>query len=167
MSLDRGLLTERSGYAEGAASAVCPESGATVTDYKQLVCKRYVSLNPEQLEHRLGGTSYQVTRKYDGELAVLFYDGTEVYTVNTGGRVRLGLGVHEDALAALRAAGVRQAVLPAELYVAETAGRTRVFDVSAALADPARHGELRLAVFDILSIDGEDHRPASYAETHG
>lgn len=166
MSLDRALLVERSGYLEGDAKHTAPEAATTVTDYKQHVCKRYVSLNPDQLDHRLGGTSYQVTRKYDGELAVLFYDGTEVYTVNTGGRLRLGLGVHADALAALRAAGVKQAVLPAELYVAESGGRTRVFDVSAALADPTRRAELRLAVFDVLSIDGELHRPASYAETH-
>lgn len=167
MSLDHSLLTERPGYLEGEAKAVCPESGATVTDYKQLVCKRYISLNPEQIEHRLGGTGYQVTRKYDGELAVLFYDGVSLYTVNTGGRVRLGLAVHDEALARLQAAGVTQAVIPSELYVAEDAGRTRVFDVSAVLADPARHGELRLAVFDIVSLDGDEHRPGSYTETHG
>ena len=167
MSFDRSLLTERPGYFEGDAKTVCPESGVTVTDYKQLVCKRYISLNPEQLEHRLGGAGYQVTRKYDGELAVLFYDGGSLYTVNTGGRVRLGLAVHDEALARLQAAGVKQAVIPSELYVAEDAGRTRVFDVSAVLADPARHGELRLAVFDIVSLDGEEHRPGSYTDTHG
>lgn len=167
VSLDRSLLTERPGYLEGEAKTVAARAGETVTEYKQLVCKRYISINPEQLEHRLGGNSYQVTRKYDGELAVLFYDGTEVYTVNTGGRVRLGLGVHDEALTHLKKAGVKQAVIPAELYVAEDAGRTRVFDVSAVLADPARHGELRLGVFDIISTDGEEHRPGSYTETHG
>lgn len=166
MSLDLSLLKERNGFLEGEAAKVAPGFGTLVTDYKQQVCRRYLSLNGEQIEQRLGGSSYQVTRKYDGELAVICYDGSQLFTVNTGGRVRTGLPVHAEALTALRAAGITQAVIPAELYVAEDEGRSRVFDVAAALADPARHSTLRLAPFEILSLNDEDHRPGSYLETH-
>lgn len=166
MSLDISQLKDRGGFFEGEASKVAPAFGTLVTEYKQQVCRRYLSLNGEQIEQRLGGNTYQVTRKYDGELAVICYDGTQLFTVNTGGRVRTGLPVHAEALAALQAAGITEAVIPAELYVAEDDGRRRVFDVASALADSARHDTLRLAPFDVLSLNGEEHRPASYLETH-
>lgn len=166
MTLDRSSLTARNGFFEGEAATVGPDLGTLVTAYKQQVCRRYLSLNPDQIDQRLGGTDYVVTRKYDGELAVICFEGDEVFTVNTGGRVRLGLELHAEALARLRAAGLTAAVVPAELYVAQDAGRTRVFDVAAALADPARHASLRLAPFDIVSLDGEPYASAGYAETH-
>lgn len=166
MSIDVTQLTARSGYAEGDANQLAPEAADLVASYKAQVCRRYVSLNGDQLEKRLTGTDFQVTRKYDGELAVLFFDGEHVYTINTGGRLRAGLDVHREAAQRLAAAGLTEAVIAAELYVAEDAGRTRVFDVTAALADPARHGELRLAAFDIISLGGQPHTPRSYVETH-
>jgi hypothetical protein len=166
MSIELSQLVERAGFLEGTAAKAAPSEGALVTDYKQQICRKYTSLNPEQIEHRLAGTQFQVTRKYDGELAVIFYDGQQVFTVNTGGRVRAGLAVHAEAADRLRAAGITSAVVPAELYVAEDAGRTRVFDVAAVLADPSQHDRLRLAPFEIVSLDGDEHRPASYSETH-
>ena len=166
MSLDKSALTDRNGYAEGDAYVLAPHAAALVADYKAQVCRRYICLNGDQLDQRLTGAAFRVTRKYDGELAVLFFDGADVFTVNTGGRLRAGLGVHTEAADALRAAGVTEAIVAAELYVAEDAGRTRVFDVAAALADPARQGGLRLAAFDILSVDGISHAPGSYDETH-
>lgn len=166
MSIDLSKLETRRGYLEGEAASAAPEEGRTVTDYKQQVVARYLSLNPSQVEQRLGGSTFEVTRKYDGELAVVFFDGTTAFTVNTGGRIRTGLPVHEEIGRHLRAAGIGSAVIPAELHVVEDAGRTRVFDVSSALADPAAHSRLRLAPFEIVSLDGEPWRPGSYAETH-
>jgi hypothetical protein len=165
MTLDRSKLTDK-GYLEGDATVVGTEVVQLVTDYKKDVCKAYISLNPTQLDTRLGGTKYQVTRKYDGELAVIFFDGAEVFTINTGGRVRTGLPCHAEALAALQRSGLKSAVIPAELYVAEDAGRTRVFDVLAALADKKRHSELRLAPFEIISLDDVAYQPGSYTEVH-
>lgn len=166
MSIELSELVERSGFLEGVAAKVAPSEGALVTDYKQQICRKYTSLNPDQIEYRLAGSQFQVTRKYDGELAVIFYDGLQTFTVNTGGRVRAGLEVHAEAAEKLRAAGITSAVIPAELYVAEDGGRTRVFDVAAVLADPGQHHRLRLAPFEIVSIDRTEHRPASYTETH-
>ncbi len=57
VSLDRSLFAERPGYLEGEAKTVAAQAGETVTEYKQLVCKRYISINPEQLEHRLAATA--------------------------------------------------------------------------------------------------------------
>jgi hypothetical protein len=166
MSIELSQLVDRAGFLEGTAATAAPDEGVLVTEYKQQVCRKYTSLNPDQIEYRLAGSRFQVTRKYDGELAVIFYDGHRAFTVNTGGRVRAGLAVHAEVEEQLRTAGINAAVIPAELYVAEDSGRTRVFDVAAALAESSQHALLRLAPFEIVSLDGIEHRPTSYAETH-
>jgi ATP-dependent DNA ligase len=166
MSLDSTKLKDAKGYLEGAADAVDEETAAIVANYRKDICKKYISLNPEQIDARLGGTKFFVTRKYDGELAVLFWDGNGLFSINSGGRVRKGLPCMEEAAKLLAAAGVREAVVPAELIVEESGGRARVFDTLAALADPAQHARLRLAPFDILRLDGEPFRANSYEEVH-
>ena len=45
-----------------------------VSSYKKDVCKKYISLAPEQIDERLAGTTFYISRKYDGELAVLFWE---------------------------------------------------------------------------------------------
>lgn len=168
MELDKTKLNSDRGFLEGLApEAVDPATAQLVTDYKANVCKNYISLNPEQVDSRLGGTSFYVTRKYDGELAVLFWTGEDLFTINTGGRVRMGIPCYDEAKAALQKAGVKQAVIPSELYVDETNGRGRVFEVLQALAEPERHGNLRLAPFDLISLNGEPFKAASYGDTHG
>ncbi|MCL2666825.1 MAG: hypothetical protein FWF02_03860, partial [Micrococcales bacterium] len=164
--LDRTRLTPTHGYLEGAGDAVDPATLAMVRDYKREVAANYLTLNPDQVEQRLGGTQFQVTRKYDGEMAVICWDGTDIFTVNSGGTVRTGLPCLDEAQAALVASGVREAVIPAELYAEESGGRTRVFDALAALADADQLTRLRLAPYDLVSLDGEPVRANGYLDVH-
>ena len=165
MKPDKTKLDDSRGYQEGPPGAA-GECAALVASYKKEVCKAYISLNPDQIEDRLGGSSFFVTRKYDGELAVLFWNGEECFSLNTGGRVRMGLPCLEEAARLFRAAGLAEAVVPAELYTDEEQGRSRVFETLAALADRQLLGTLRAAPFDIISLDGKPYRGASYADTH-
>ncbi|MCL2090200.1 MAG: hypothetical protein FWH11_03060 [Micrococcales bacterium] len=164
--LDRSRLSEVHGYLEGRGDAVDAATLAAVLDYKREVAANYLTLNPDQIEQRLGGTELQVTRKYDGEMAVICWDGTDIAIVNSGGTVRTGLPCLDEARAALVAAGVSQAMVPAELYREESGGRTRVFDALAALADADQVGQLRLAPYDLVSIDGEPPRVRGYLDVH-
>jgi hypothetical protein len=166
MTVDKSRLDNSKGYWEGDSGAVDKETTDLAASYKKDVCKNYISINPAQIDERLGGTSYYVTRKYDGELAVLFWNGTECFALNSGGKVRMGLPCMEEAAELFRAAGLTQAVIPAELYVDEEKERSRVFEVLAALADKSLHGRLRLAPFDIVSLDGKPFRAAFYGEVH-
>ncbi|MDR2471117.1 MAG: hypothetical protein LBD09_03280 [Treponema sp.] len=168
MTVDKSKLDQSRGYWEGpAAAALDRETADLAATYKKEVCKNYISINPGQIDDKLGGASYYVTRKYDGELAVLFWNGEDCFSVNSGGTVRLGLPCLEEAAACFRAAGLKQAVIPSELYVEEEKARSRVFEVLAALADKSLHTTLRLALFDIVLLDdGAAFRPASYGDIH-
>ncbi|MDR2688354.1 MAG: hypothetical protein LBB76_01185 [Azoarcus sp.] len=167
MKLDKTKLENKKGFREGmAADAVDPQTVEQVLDYRKTVCKNYISLNPEQIDLRLGGSDFHVTRKYDGEFAMLCWTGEDLFAINTGGRVRLGLPCLEAAAACLKDKGVGEALIAAELHVAEDAARGRVFDVLTALADPDQFARLRLAPFDILSLDGTAFRSNGYGETH-
>ncbi|MDR1130432.1 MAG: hypothetical protein LBK96_05580 [Prevotellaceae bacterium] len=159
-------LVAKNGYEEGSAEAVAEELSAKAINYKKTVTKSYLSISPEQINDRLGGTDFYVTRKYDGELNLIFFDGDSVFVLNRSGRVRLGLPCVEEAGKALAAAGIRQAVIPSELYVSEENGRTRVFDVLESLADEKLVKKLHIAPFDIYEINGGVNRANSYGETY-
>jgi hypothetical protein len=166
MTLDKSKLGNSKGYWEGPSEAVDGETSTLVSSYKRDVCKSYSSINPGQIQDRLSGTSFFVTRKYDGELAVLFWNGTECFAINTGGKVRMGIPCLEEAAKCLKAAGLKDAVIASELYADEEKKRSRVFDVLAALADKSLQESLCLAPFDIISIDGKPYRSLSYGDTH-
>jgi hypothetical protein len=167
MKIDNGKMAALHGYYEGNPEAVEEMIATKAIAYKKEVCKSYINLNSDQIDMRLGGNEFYVTRKYDGEMNVLFFDGDEAAIINRSGKVRTGLPCVEDAKNALKTAGVHQAVIPAELYVEESGGRTRVFHVLNALADQSKTASLRLAAFDILELDGGPFKANSYGETHG
>ena len=166
MIIDSGKMAAACGYLEGASDAVDAASSQKAIEYKKQVCKNYINLNSDQIDLRLGGSEYYVTRKYDGEMNVLFLDGDQAAIINRSGRVRTGLPCVEDAKAALRAAGITQAVIPMELYVDQSSGRTRVFHVLTALADKDKAAALRLAAFDILELGGAPFKANSYGDTY-
>ncbi|MCL2713714.1 MAG: hypothetical protein FWD68_03735 [Alphaproteobacteria bacterium] len=166
MKIDASRMTASYGYFEGGADAAEPSVAARAMSYKKDVCRNYVNLNTEQMDARLVGSEFYATRKYDGEMNVLFFDGAEAAIVNRSGKIRTKLACVEDARAALDAAGVTQAVIACELHVDEAGGRTRIFDVLGALADTDKAARLRLAAFDILELNNEPFRPNSYGDSH-
>ena len=166
MKLDKTRLGNSRGYLEGGPDAVDEETSALAANYKKEVCKNYISISPEQIDTRLGGSDFYVTRKYDGEFSVLFWTGTELFTLNTGLKVRMGIPCMEEAARLLQKAGIKEAVIPAELHATEDGGRRRVFDVLEALADRSRLDKLRLAPFDIISLDGAPFKASSYGDIH-
>lgn len=165
MKIDRAKLKERNGYLEGASDTLDEGSVVKALAYKKDFLKKIIAINPRQIDSRLGDSIYWVTRKYDGEFACIIYEGGKAVTVNRSGCVRMHLPCIDEAAAMLKKHGVRQAVVPAEIYVYDTARKTRVNDLVSALADPKKTGTLRLACFDITELDGEPYRPVNYGET--
>jgi uncharacterized protein YegL len=125
-------------------------------EYKKALSRNFISLNPNKIDEYLGNDIFFVTRKYDGELALVFFDNGNASAYNSGGTPLPDLPCLREAAACIRGAGIQNASFAAELYLDEAKGRTRVFDTIAALASPERHGDLRLAFFDILKMNGAE-----------
>lgn len=165
MKLNEKKLKKTHGYEEGKVDAVDPETGEMAMSYKKDFLKKFIAISPQQVDTRLGDDKYYVTRKYDGEYAIIFHEEGDTMTLNRSGRVRRGIPCIEEAGKWLAAAGIKQAVIPAEIYVYDEKKRTRTNDLITVLADEKKLDRLRLAVFDILQIDGSPYRPENYAET--
>ena len=89
-----------------------------------MVCKKYINLNAEQIDHRLIGSVYYASWKVDGELNILFVYNKTAFIINRSGCVRMGLPSIEDARKAVIDAGIYNGMFPAELHVDESDGRT-------------------------------------------
>jgi len=159
----------------------------TAIDYKKNVAGKFVLVEGAKLKQRIDGQRFAVARKIDGHMQVVFFVDGQVFMLNANGKEKAGEGLKcLDAFAeAVKAAGLKQAIIAAELYLpvsahAGEAGRglrPRCGDVQAALAERLRVGErssgidakrdqLALAPFDIIELDGETWKAEHYADTH-
>ena len=139
----------------------------TAIDYKKNVAGKFVLVEGAKLKQRIDGERFAVTRKIDGHMQVVFYDGTQVFMLNANGKQKAEKLKCLDAFAeAVKAAGLKQAIIAAELYLPRPEGRPRCGDVQAALADDAKRDQLALAPFDIIELDGEEWKAEHYADTH-
>jgi len=166
MILNTSRLKKRCGYYEGNSDTAPIEYGNKAKGYKRRISGLFSAINQHQLESRLGGNEFFVTRKIDGEMQVLFYSEESAFLVNGNGKIRAGLPCIDEAGAVLKNAGIKNAAIPAELHCDETNGRTRVYDVLEALGDGDTCTNLRLAPFDIIEIDGINPWVNGYNEVY-
>ena len=139
----------------------------TAIDYKKNVAGKFVLVEGAKLKQRIDGERFAVTRKIDGHMQVVFYVDNQVFMLNASGMQKAEQLKCLDAFAeAVKAAGLKQAIIAAELYLPRSEGRPRCGDVQAALADDAKRDQLALAPFDIVELDGEKWHAEHYADTH-
>lgn len=163
-----GVEIKLGGYGVAGATALSdPILLPRVQEYRRQTGSRMVPLDGEEIRKRVPKAEYFVSRKIDGEFTVLVYRDGEALTLNPGGTVRIGLPWHEEATRLLSKAGVKEALVAGELYVVpKEKRRPRVHDVTTVARQPQSKEDLermRLAVFDILSLDGNAVE-APYAE---
>ncbi|HVC93922.1 MAG TPA: hypothetical protein VND64_09535 [Pirellulales bacterium] len=129
-----------------------------VQEYRRRSSSRMQPLDRDDISRKVPAAEYHVSRKVDGEFAVLVFRDGQAFTINPGGTVRVGIPWVEEAARLLSDAHVKEALVAGELYVARDGGRPRVHDVAAITRQPQSPGDLgrlRFAVFDILSLDGD------------
>lgn len=165
MRIEKDKLTKRNGYLEGKVNAIDILSADKATAYKKDFLKKFIAISPQQIDSRLGDTVYWVTRKYDGEFADIFYEEGVAVIVNRSGRVRASIPCIDEAAALLKENGIKQAIIPAEIYVYDEKKKTRVNDLINAFANESKIGLLRLACYDIAELDGVEYKPKNYGET--
>jgi ATP dependent DNA ligase C terminal region/ATP dependent DNA ligase domain len=161
--LDRGRFEIKLGeYGVGTAQALTDANILAKTqDYRRLAGSRMYPLGKSDVRSKIPKADYHVSRKIDGEFTVLVLRDGQVFSINPGGTVRIGLPWQAEALAMFKKAGVKEAMIAGELYVHNTERRPRVHDVATVARQPQSLDDiskLRFGVFDVISIDGE---PAS------
>ena len=120
-------------------------------NYKRKVASKYLPIGPDQITNKiLESESYFVSRKYDGHLYLLFFDGKKAILKNHGGAELEDLELLTEFSKQIKSKD--SLILAGELYVQSDDKRTRSFDVTAALKSNKK--SLRFAVFDIVEVNG-------------
>lgn len=136
-------------------------------DYKKNIAGRFILVEGASIKSRIVGEDFCVTRKVDGHLTVLFYESGEAVMLNSAGKEPANTPACLEVFAqAMKAAGLKSAVLAAELYMPIEGGRPRCGDVISARADEALRNKLALAAFDIIEIDGAASKSSHYKDVH-
>jgi ATP-dependent DNA ligase len=134
--------------------------------YKKRVTNSFIPLSAGDIGTKVSGSRFYVSRKYDGQLALLFYDGNTVSAFGSKGSPIPELPVFDNAADALKTAKLKDACIAAELYVDEKDGRKRVGDVRKAIVDKNASADLRLAPFDLIELDSIPYKAANWSDTH-
>lgn len=167
--IDSSRLTLKSGdYRFAPRAAVTDRVLLEVAgQYETEVSNRFIGIKPADLPSRFSPDSRVLaTTKYDGEGVFIYFESgrdSDIFSFNApSGRVRTGLPCLQALAARLRARGTKKALLRAELYIREAADGRRCAsaDVNRAShsTDPADAARLRLALLDIVMLDGRDLR---------
>ncbi|MBO0798187.1 MAG: hypothetical protein J2P31_05140 [Blastocatellia bacterium] len=161
LDFDRARFTRKKGdYFIGMADALAdPTLQARAQDYKRRLSGMMRPTSPEDISRILTASNYYVSRKYDGEFALIAFDGKQLLSLNPRGVVRGGLPAFEEAEKLLKKAKVESCLLGAEIY-APSAGKkaNKVYQVSSTLRSPASEAaleKLSVAVFDIIEFNDE------------
>lgn len=153
-------------YGTAAATAVSdPHLLPVVQNYKRQVASRLFPVAKSDFDRKIPESEYYVSRKIDGEFCCLIFKEAQLFTLNPGGTVRVGLPWAEEAIAALEKAGITEAVIPGELYVNISDRRPRVHDVVSVARQPEsaeQLAKLQFAVFDLLSLNGKSFSDEAY-----
>ena len=163
MSYDLTKIAVKHSYQEGDANLLAEGMSNLASDYKRRVTSSFAGISGEDIPGKIKGDGHIVTRKIDGELHALSFDGTNAIIVNTGGRARSGLPCITEAASLLAASEQKACCFAAELHTDNNGRRGRVYDVAAALGEKGDAAKLNQAVFDVISIDDKPFQ-GTYAE---
>ena len=142
-----------------AADLADPSLHVKAQDYKRRASGSTRAVSSDDAFKIPKAKGYLVSKKYDGEFALLFFDGKKVISVNPGGTVRAGLPSLEEAETLLKKAKVKSCIFAGEYYVREGATKGHpVQQVVGILRKPESKKQLEklgLAVFDVVQHNGE------------
>ena len=142
-----------------AADLADPSLHGKAQEYKRRVSGITRAVSSEDAFKIPKAKGYFVSKKYDGEFALLFFDGKTLISVNPGATVRSGLPCLEEAESLLKKAKVKNCIFAGEYYVREGATKGHpVQQVVGILRKPESKKQLEklgLAVFDVIQFNDE------------
>ena len=120
-------------------------------EYKRKTASRYLPVSSEEITTKIiESDEYSVSKKYDGHLYLLYFDGEQSTLINHGGRKIKDLELLKESDQLLKGK-CKDVVLAGELYLHKEGERSRSFDLASALDD--NHKDIQFKVFDILILD--------------
>ncbi len=123
-------------------------------EYKRKTASRYLPVSSEEIISKIiESEEYSVSKKYDGHLYLLHFNGKTATLYNHGGKQLSNLGFLQEAHDLLKGK-CTEVVLAGELFLHKEGERSRSFDLTSALDD--NHKDIQYKVFDILTLDGEE-----------
>ena len=118
LSFDKKKFTCKYDYCIGKATDLAdPSLHVKAQEYKRRIGGMTRAVSAEDAFKLPKARNYFVTRKYDGENALVLFDGERIISVNPGGTVRAGLPCYDEAARMLKKAKVKSCVLGGEFYV--------------------------------------------------
>lgn len=152
-----------------AAKLADPSLQPLAQNYKRRLSSSMRAISGQDVGRIRGGKGFFVSRKYDGEFALVVFDGSTIISLHPSGTVRSGLPCLDEAAERLKKAKVKSCVFAAEYYLpAANADARSVQQVIRVLRKPASKAaldEISLAVFDIVELD--DKPLTSAAKVYG
>lgn len=158
LDFDKKKFTCKFGYCIGKATDLAdPSLHVKSQEYKRKISGLMRALSAEDIYRLPKARGLFVSRKYDGEMAMVFFDGEKIISVNPGGTVRVGLPCFDEAEELLKKAKVKECILGAEIYIKEDASKAHpVQQVVRVLRAPPSKEQLEklgLAVYDVIEFD--------------
>lgn len=136
-----------------------PSLQAKALDYKRKLSGAMRALPGSDIGKIHAARGWFVTRKYDGEFCLVFYDGENIVALHPSGTVRTGLPCLDEAAEKLKKAKVKSCVFGAEYFLPDAAANVRSLEqVLGVLRSPSSKADMEritLAVFDIVELDGK------------
>lgn len=138
----------------------------TAVEYKHRLSGKFVLTDPSKIAD-IEGSNICITRKLDGEMRTVYFNGSTSVMFTTGGKEEKDFPCLEEFSEKLKAAGLKCAGFAAELnFVKADKSRSRVSDVIHAVANKELHSSLALSPFDILFIDDSKWQAEHYEKTY-
>jgi len=135
--------------------------------YKQNFASRFILVPYSQMNSVLQEDYFYVSRKIDGEMRTVYFDGDSAKMYSTGGKCEEDFPCLLELSEKLKSKGIKTAAFGAELnFLKDDKSRSRVTDVIHALTAPELHKQLALSPYDIIFLDGKIWKEADYGETH-
>lgn len=138
----------------------------TAVEYKHRLSGKFVLIDPSKIAD-IEGSNICITRKLDGEMRTVYFNGSTSVMFTTGGKEEKDFPCLEVFTEKLKAAGIKCAGFAAELnFLKADKSRSRVSDVIHAVANKELHASLALSPFDILFIDDLKWQTEHYEKTY-
>ena len=166
MKIDISKLKTKNGYLEGQITSLEKNLADKAQNYKKRISAGFTPITPNQIQDKLNSDEYFVTKKIDGELGILFFDGNNAVLSNRSGLARAGIGCIDEAAELLKNSDFKSITLACELHTDESEQKSRVSTTRSALGCKGNIESLHLSFFDILEIDEEIYTPENYLKTH-